>query len=64
MKHTVKLNIASKEAQKFDFALADGDKKPATEGKDYKNTPTFSNGVTYDKTTGKITVPAGVMMMR
>ncbi|MBS9766807.1 MAG: hypothetical protein KGV44_04630, partial [Flavobacteriaceae bacterium] len=58
--HTVTLSHSRVKPQVFDFELAEGDNNPATVGKDYKNTPTFSNGVTYDPATKKITVPAGV----
>ncbi|WP_170253031.1 retention module-containing protein, partial [Vogesella mureinivorans] len=52
---TVKLSNASSSATTFDFALQDG-----TATADDYGTATFSNGVSYDAATGKITVPAGV----
>uniref|UniRef100_UPI00197CE8A2 hypothetical protein n=1 Tax=Vogesella mureinivorans TaxID=657276 RepID=UPI00197CE8A2 len=52
---TVKLSNASSSATTFDFALQDG-----TATADDYGTATFSNGVSYDPATGKITVPAGV----
>uniref|UniRef100_UPI00198082E0 Calx-beta domain-containing protein n=1 Tax=Vogesella mureinivorans TaxID=657276 RepID=UPI00198082E0 len=52
---TVKLSNASSSATTFDFALQDG-----TATSDDYGTATFSNGVSYDAATGKITVPAGV----
>ncbi|WP_206208839.1 hypothetical protein, partial [Vogesella mureinivorans] len=52
---TVKLSNASSSATSFDFALQDG-----TATADDYGTATFSNGVSYDPATGKITVPAGV----
>ena len=55
--HTVTLSGSSVNAETFDFSLA-GD--TATSGADFNSTPTFSNGVTYDAGTGKITVPANV----
>ncbi|PJN85732.1 RTX toxin, partial [Bacillus velezensis] len=52
---TVKLSNASSSATSFDFVLKDG-----TATSDDYGSATFSNGVTYDAATGKITVPAGV----
>ena len=44
--------------QTYDFVIKDG---TAEAGKDFTtNNVEFTNGVTYDPTTGKITVPAGV----
>ncbi|MDX9960058.1 MAG: Calx-beta domain-containing protein, partial [Aliarcobacter sp.] len=44
--------------QTYDFKITDG---TATLGEDYtSNNVVFTNGVTYDAVTGKITVPAGV----
>ncbi|WP_213073250.1 Ig-like domain-containing protein [Acinetobacter wuhouensis] len=55
--HTVQLSGETTEALKYNFKLgATGDTATAD---DY-GTPSFSNGVTYDATTGKITVPKGV----
>ena len=46
---------ASSTSTTFDFVLKDG-----TATADDYGTATFSNGVSYDAATGKITVPAGV----
>ncbi len=54
---TVTLSEATANPTTYPFSLTDG---TATAGSDYENTPTFSNGVTYDSNTGLITVPAGV----
>ncbi len=54
--HKVTLSEPNATDKEYDFTLTNG---TATDN-DYKKEPTFSNGVTYDKTTGKITVPAGV----
>ncbi|MFG0604475.1 Calx-beta domain-containing protein, partial [Vibrio mimicus] len=51
----VKLSNASSTSTSFDFLLQDG-----TATSDDYGSATFSNGVTYDAATGKITVPAGV----
>ncbi len=53
--HTVTLDKASACSTLISFSLVDNTTSPADHG-----TPTFSNGVTYDNVTGKITVPAGV----
>ena len=42
-------------AKTYDFSVTD---VTATAGADYNATAVFSNGVTYDSVTGKITVPA------
>ncbi|AGG33230.1 RTX toxin related protein [beta proteobacterium CB] len=55
--HTVTLSGAADTAKTYDFALTD---VTATGGTDYSNTILFSNLVTYDPVTGKVTVPAGV----
>ncbi len=55
--YTVTLSGPSNQAQTYSFNLGGGS---ATEGVDYTNAPVFSNGVTYNSTTGEITVPAGV----
>ncbi|RAH17717.1 cadherin repeat domain-containing protein, partial [Vibrio vulnificus] len=52
---TVTLSNASSTSTSFDFVLQDG-----TATSDDYGSASFSNGVTYDATTGKITVPAGV----
>ena len=57
MVHLVTLTGTTPQPVEYPFTLADGS---ATEGSDYDNTPSFSNGVTYDAITGNITVPAGV----
>ena len=57
LEHLVTLSGATSNPTTYSFTLADG---TATAGDDYSNTPTFSNGVTYDSGTGQITVPAGV----
>ncbi len=54
---TVTLSGPTANPVTYPFSLTDG---TATAGSDYENTPTFSNGVTYDSNTGEITVPAGV----
>jgi flagellar hook-associated protein 1 FlgK len=58
MTHTVSLNGSSITAQEFDFSITDGTAAAVTNF-DLTNM-TFTNGVTYDDVTGKITVPAGV----
>ncbi|WP_082794109.1 VCBS domain-containing protein, partial [Psychrobacter phenylpyruvicus] len=55
--HTVTLDKATDAPVSYDLVLEDG---TAVVGEDYDNTLTFSNGVTYDATTGQITIPAGV----
>ena len=57
MVHLVTLTGTTPQPVEYPFTLADGS---ATEGSDYDNTPSFTNGVTYDAITGNITVPAGV----
>ena len=52
---TVKLSNASSTSTTFDFVLKDGTATADDYGK-----ASFSNGVSYDASTGKITVPAGV----
>ncbi|HGF7192456.1 TPA: beta strand repeat-containing protein, partial [Vibrio cholerae] len=52
---TVKLSNASSTSTFFDFLLQDG-----TATSDDYGAASFSNGVTYDASTSKITVPAGV----
>ncbi len=55
---TVKVSKSNKPME-YDFTLGkEGD--TADKDSDYSGIPTFTNGVTYDKVTGKITVPAGV----
>ncbi|MFM5540519.1 Calx-beta domain-containing protein, partial [Aeromonas veronii] len=53
---TVKLSNASSSVTSFAFGSADGS---AEAGKDY-GSAVFSDGVTYNATTGQISVPAGV----
>ena len=55
--HVVTLSNPSMTDETFSFNLAEG---TATEGVDYSNTVSFSDGVTFDPVTGEITVPAGV----
>ncbi|WP_198337130.1 Calx-beta domain-containing protein, partial [Psychrobacter celer] len=55
--HTITISTPSDKAETYDFSITEG---TATEGDDYTNAPVFSEGVTYDATTGTITVPAGV----
>ena len=55
MSFTVKLSNASSTSTSFDFVLKDGTATSDDYGK-----ASFSNGVSYDASTGKITVPAGV----
>ncbi|XDF82934.1 cadherin domain-containing protein [Vibrio cholerae] len=52
---TVKLSNVSSTSTSFDFLLQDG-----TATSDDYGAASFSNGVTYDASTGKITVPTGV----
>lgn len=69
MTHTISFTGSSVTAQEFDFDISGGTAvnglnatvTPANfdTGTDYDGV-TFTNGVTYDATTGKITVPAGV----
>ncbi|MGE6276790.1 VCBS domain-containing protein, partial [Aeromonas media] len=56
--HTVVLSDATQEATQYDFAIRGNGINPAS-NLDW-GTAQFSNGVTYNSTTGKITVPAGV----
>ncbi|AXQ21593.1 type I secretion C-terminal target domain-containing protein [Acinetobacter wuhouensis] len=56
--HTITLSKATTHDTEFSFKLGGGINDSAT-ADDY-GTPRFSNGVTYDATTGKITVPKGV----
>ncbi|MBQ4665424.1 VCBS domain-containing protein [Aeromonas hydrophila] len=56
--HTVTLSDATQEATQYDFGIKGSGTNPAS-SLDW-GTAQFSNGVTYNSTTGKITVPAGV----
>ncbi|WP_270830579.1 VCBS domain-containing protein, partial [Aeromonas sp. QDB63] len=56
--HKVTLSDATQEATEYDFAIRGSGNNPAS-NQDWGNAQ-FSNGVTYNSTTGKITVPAGV----
>ncbi|WP_342059908.1 Ig-like domain-containing protein, partial [Aeromonas sp. OTU364] len=58
LEHTVTLSDATQEATQYDFAIRGNGSNPAS-NLDW-GTAQFSNGVTYNSTTGKITVPAGV----
>ncbi|MFM4680603.1 VCBS domain-containing protein [Aeromonas media] len=58
LQHTVTLSDATQEATQYDFAIRGNGINPAS-NLDW-GTAQFSNGVTYNSTTGKITVPAGV----
>ncbi|WP_429169218.1 VCBS domain-containing protein, partial [Aeromonas rivipollensis] len=58
LQHTVTLSDATQEATQYDFAIRGSGSNPAS-NLDW-GTAQFSNGVTYNSTTGKITVPAGV----
>ncbi|QSO21321.1 VCBS domain-containing protein [Aeromonas caviae] len=58
LRHTVTLSDATQEATEYDFAIRGSGNNPAS-NQDWGNAQ-FSNGVTYNSTTGKITVPAGV----
>ncbi|WP_201595676.1 Calx-beta domain-containing protein [Psychrobacter sanguinis] len=55
--HMVTLSNPSMTDETYSFSLTEG---TATEGVDYANTVSFSDGVTLDAVTGEITVPAGV----
>lgn len=58
MSHTVTLEGSSAVAKEFDFSVTDG---TAVAGTNFDlSAVSFTNGVTYDSATGKITVPAGV----
>ncbi|MBL0577329.1 retention module-containing protein [Aeromonas caviae] len=56
--HKVTLSDATQEATEYDFAIRGSGNNPAS-NQDWGNAQ-FSNGVTYNSTSGKITVPAGV----
>ncbi|WP_270828551.1 retention module-containing protein [Aeromonas sp. Y318-1] len=56
--HTVTLSDATQEATQYDFGIKGSGNNPAAP-QDW-SAAQFSNGVTYNSTTGKITVPAGV----
>ncbi|MFQ2037636.1 type I secretion C-terminal target domain-containing protein, partial [Aeromonas veronii] len=58
LEHTVTLSDATQEATQYDFAIRGNGINPAS-NLDW-GTAQFSNGVTYNSATGKITVPAGV----
>uniref|UniRef100_UPI003D21CDD8 VCBS domain-containing protein n=1 Tax=Aeromonas media TaxID=651 RepID=UPI003D21CDD8 len=58
LQHTVTLSDATQEATQYDFVIRGSGTNPAS-NLDW-GTAQFSNGVTYNSTTGKITVPAGV----
>ncbi|HEH9402181.1 TPA: type I secretion C-terminal target domain-containing protein [Aeromonas sobria] len=58
LEHTVTLSDATQEATQYDFAIRGNGINPAS-NLDWGTTQ-FSNGVTYNSSTGKITVPAGV----
>ncbi|MFG0873162.1 type I secretion C-terminal target domain-containing protein, partial [Aeromonas media] len=58
LQHTVTLSDATQEATQYDFAIRGNGINPAS-NLDW-GTAQFSNGVTYNSTTGKVTVPAGV----
>uniref|UniRef100_UPI003BA1A9B3 VCBS domain-containing protein n=1 Tax=Aeromonas jandaei TaxID=650 RepID=UPI003BA1A9B3 len=58
LQHTVTLSDATQEATQYDFGIKGSGTKPAS-SLDW-GTAQFSNGVTYNSATGKITVPAGV----
>ena len=55
--HTVEMSGASGSAESYSYSLDD---VTAIGGSDYTATADFSDGVTYDAVSGKITVPAGV----
>ncbi|MBH0029263.1 hypothetical protein I6F53_20160, partial [Pseudoalteromonas sp. SWN29] len=55
--HSVTVNGVTEADVTYDFDLAGNS---ATEVTDFTNVPVFSDGVTYDASTGTITVPAGV----
>ncbi|MCH7374896.1 type I secretion C-terminal target domain-containing protein, partial [Aeromonas sp. MR19] len=56
--HSVVLSDTTQEATQYDFAIGGSGTNPAS-SLDW-GTAQFSNGVTYNSATGKITVPAGV----
>ncbi|MBV7436290.1 VCBS domain-containing protein [Aeromonas sp. sif2416] len=56
--HTVTLSDQTQETTQYDFAINGSGGHPAS-GLDWSRAQ-FSNGVTYDSSTGKLTVPAGV----
>jgi len=56
LKHTVTMSNPSASVETYDLNITD----VTTSADDYE-APTFTNGVTYDATTGKITVPANVI---
>ncbi|WP_368199057.1 type I secretion C-terminal target domain-containing protein [Aeromonas sp. R7-4] len=58
LSNSVVLSDATQEATQYDFAIRSSGSNPAS-NQDWGNAQ-FSNGVTYNSTTGKITVPAGV----
>ncbi|WP_378004738.1 type I secretion C-terminal target domain-containing protein, partial [Aeromonas jandaei] len=58
LQHTVTLSDATQEATQYDFGIKGSGTNPAS-SLDW-GTAQFSNGVTYNSATGKITVPAGV----
>ncbi|MFM5818959.1 Ig-like domain-containing protein, partial [Aeromonas sanarellii] len=58
LSNSVVLSDATQEATQYDFAIRGSGSNPAS-NQDWGNAQ-FSNGVTYNSTTGKITVPAGV----
>ena len=58
LEHTVTLSDATQEATQYDFAIRGNGINPVS-NLDW-GTAQFSNGVTYNSATGKITVPAGV----
>ncbi|MFQ2561356.1 VCBS domain-containing protein, partial [Aeromonas caviae] len=58
LQHTMTLSDATQEATQYDFAIRGNGNNPAS-NQGWGNAQ-FSNGVTYNSTTGKITVPAGV----
>uniref|UniRef100_UPI003D2438BF type I secretion C-terminal target domain-containing protein n=1 Tax=Aeromonas salmonicida TaxID=645 RepID=UPI003D2438BF len=58
LSHTVTLSDQTHEATQYDFAIQGSGANPASSS-DW-GIAQFSNGVTYNSSTGKITVPAGV----
>ncbi|MBV7600152.1 VCBS domain-containing protein [Aeromonas sp. sia0103] len=56
--HTVTLSDQTQETTQYDFAINGSGGHPVS-GTDWSRAQ-FSNGVTYDSATGKLTVPAGV----
>ncbi|QJF57684.1 hypothetical protein GO993_22100 [Aeromonas salmonicida subsp. salmonicida] len=58
LSHTVTLSDQTHEATQYDFAIQGSGANPASSS-DW-GIAQFSNGVTYNSATGKITVPAGV----